>query len=430
MPITGTMRREKAGNLSSATDPREGAGRGIGSRIVAGFFLVLVLMVVLSLLALHAVQQANARLLVIARNHNVKTELATAMFNALRERALAMHAMSILKDPFDKDTEAQYFHAQGVVYLEARAKLEAMPLTADEKVILARIRDLTRVAGPEVETVVAQATFADDPEAVLERIRSVAMPYQRAIAREVTALIGLQRQQTARALEEARHSYELLRAMLLALGSAAVAVGIATAAFVARRVAQQADLLARQALYDPLTGLANRCLLQNRLSAEIAATLRHGSSFGVVLLDLDRFKEVNDTLGHEVGDELLREVGRRLAATVRGEDTVCRLGGDEYVLLLHGLAEKNTEAVARKILKVLERPFIWQGNRIDLGASLGIALFPAHGRDSSSLIRCADIAMYAAKRSGRGWAVFAPEQSRLNRANLSLKRGAAGGHPQ
>ncbi|MEJ5209929.1 MAG: EAL domain-containing protein [Burkholderiales bacterium] len=398
-------------------DPRQGIGR----RIVAGFVAVLFLLGALTWLALRGVQEANHRLARIANDHNVKTELATTMHNALRERALAMHAIPIISDTFDKDAQAQYFHAQGVVYMEARAKLEAMPLSPPEQAILGRIRELTREAQPEVEKVVDMGIFMNDPEAVFEQIRRVAMPRQRAIAREVNALIQLQREQTALALREAQASYAAVRNTLLALGTAAVLLGLAIAVFVSRRVARQAGLLARQALYDPLTGLANRCLLQNRLQTEIAHAHRHGFSFGVVLLDLDRFKEVNDTLGHEVGDELLREVARRLTETVRGEDTVARLGGDEYVLLLHGLTERSAATVAKKILAALDAPFLWQGNRIDLGASLGIALYPDHAEDASSLIRCADIAMYAAKRSGRGWTLFAPDQSRMNRGDLSFK---------
>ncbi|MEO1766579.1 putative bifunctional diguanylate cyclase/phosphodiesterase [Thiobacter aerophilum] len=418
---TVVMARDPRFLPSPKGEPGRDSGQGISSGIVAGFLVVLVLLGALTVLALHAVTEANQRLERIAENHNVKTELATTMHNALRERALAMHAMPIITDAFEKDAMAQYFHAQGVVYMEARAKLQNMPLSQAEQTILARIAALTREAQPEVERVVDMATFTDDSDAIFERIRSVAMPRQRAIAREVNQLIELQREQTAKALAQARSSYQAVRTLLLALGTAAVLVGLTVAAFVSRRVAHQAGLLARQALYDPLTGLANRCLLQDRLSGEIAQAQRQSTSFGVVLLDLDHFKEVNDTLGHEVGDEVLREVARRLVGTVRGEDTVSRLGGDEYVLLLHGLAEKNAQVVALKILAALDRPFVWQGNLIDLGASLGVALYPAHGEDASSLIRCADIAMYAAKRSGRGWALYSTEQDRLGRADLSFR---------
>lgn len=206
----------------AAYTPSGDPGTGIGSRIVTGFLVVLALLTALTLLALHAVQEANQRLERIAENHNVKTELATTMFNALRERALSMHALPVLSDPFDKDAEVLRFHAQGVVYLEARQKLLQMPLTAEEKAILDRIGILTREAQPEVEKVVDMAMFTDDREGIFERIRAVAMPRQRAIAREVTHLIELQRSQTAAAMQEARASYDKVRNLLIALGTAAV----------------------------------------------------------------------------------------------------------------------------------------------------------------------------------------------------------------
>ncbi|MBT9590986.1 MAG: bifunctional diguanylate cyclase/phosphodiesterase [Thiobacillus sp.] len=145
------------------------------------------------------------------------------------------------------------------------------------------------------------------------------------------------------------------------------------------------------------------------------------TTFGVALLDLDRFKEVNDTLGHYVGDELLREAGRRLKETVRAVDTVARLGGDEYVLLIHDMNPENIPVIAKKILACLDKPFHWQNQSIDISASLGVSLYPAQCSDASGLLRCADIAMYIAKRSGKSYALYTPELDRTNCNDLSLK---------
>lgn len=138
-------------------------------------------------------------------------------------------------------------------------------------------------------------------------------------------------------------------------------------------------------------------------------------------MDLNRFKEVNDTLGHDVGDELLREVSRRLKQCVRAEDTVSRMGGDEFVFILHDLVEAGVPVLAGKLLAALEAPFHWGNQSIDLDASVGFSLFPAHAKDPGSLIRCADIAMYAAKRSAREYTLYAPDQERIGRDELSLK---------
>jgi diguanylate cyclase (GGDEF)-like protein len=395
--------------------------RGMRARIVAGFLIVLVLMAALTAVGLRYVADANQRLKEIIENNNVKTELATVMHSALRERALSMHALPIFTDPFEKDAEVQRFNIQGVIYLEARQRFDHMHLTPEESKVLARIRDLTREAQPEVQAVVDMSAFSDDHTEIFDRIRSVAMPRQRAIADQLTALLQLQREQTAAAVRSAEASYAHVRNLMLALGAAALLLGMAIASVVSRRVTHQAEQLASQAMYDPLTGLANRSLLQDRLEREIARSTRERTSFGVMLMDLDRFKEVNDTLGHEVGDEVLREVGRRLKNTVRGEDTVARPGGDEYVIVLHDLDEQNVPAVATKVLAALEKPYHWQNQSIDLGASLGVSLYPSQCADPSTLIRCADIAMYVAKRSGKGYALYAPDQERTSRSDLSLK---------
>jgi diguanylate cyclase (GGDEF)-like protein len=394
---------------------------GMGVRIVAGFLVVLVLMVSLTVIGLRYIADANQRLRDIAQNNNTKTELATLMHSALRERALSMHALPIFTDPFDKDAEIQRFNADGAAYIKAREQLEKMPLTAEESDILTHIRDLTREAQPEVQGVVEMATFNENQTEIFEKMRSVAMPRQRAIAEQVSALIQLQREQTAAAVRSAEASYAQVRNLMLLLGAAALMMGLAIASFVSRRVTRQAQLLSVQAMYDPLTGLANRCLLQDRLEHEIARSMREDTSLGVVLMDLDRFKEVNDTLGHDVGDELLREVGRRLKETVRAEDTVARLGGDEYVIVLHQLDEQDVPTVADKVLAALDQPFHWQDQSIDLGASLGFSLYPSQCNDPGTLIRCADIAMYVAKRSGKGYALYTPDQERRNRGDLSLK---------
>ncbi|MBT9569410.1 MAG: EAL domain-containing protein [Thiobacillus sp.] len=394
---------------------------GMGARIGIGFLVVLTLMVALSAIGLRYVAEANQRLKDIARVNNVKIELATEMLTALRERALSMHTLPILDDPFDKDTEIQRFDIQGMHYIRAREQLESLPLSPDESDTLARIRHLTREAQPEVQAVIDKAAFSNNEQEIFDRIRNIAMPRQRAIASEVSALLDLQREQTASAVESAEASYARVRNLMIGLGTTALLIGIVIASVVVRRAEFQAKQLADQAMYDSLTGLANRTLLNDRLEHEIDICKRENNSFGLLLMDLDRFKEVNDTLGHDVGDELLREVGRRLKQTVRAEDTVARLGGDEYVVLIHNLDAKGAPFIANKVLSALDKPFHWRNQSIDISASLGLSFFPAQCDNASSLMRCADIAMYVAKRSGKGYALYAHDQERTSLGDLSLK---------
>jgi diguanylate cyclase (GGDEF)-like protein len=173
------------------------------------------------------------------------------------------------------------------------------------------------------------------------------------------------------------------------------------------------------ALSDSLTGLPNRALLVDRIRQMVAASQRSRGGFAVALLDLDRFKFVNDTLGHATGDLLLREVARRLRATVRESDTVARLGGDEFVLLMAGGVDSARE-VSRRVLEAMRTPFRCSDQLIDIGVSIGIALYPEHGEDDVTLLRHADSAMYGAKRTRSGERVFDGDAGAVQRSYLSL----------
>jgi diguanylate cyclase (GGDEF)-like protein len=394
---------------------------GMGVRIGVGFVAVLALMAAFSAISLRYVAEANHRLKDIAQTNNVKIELATEMHSALRERAISMHTLPSIVDAFEKDDEVQRFNIQATRYAKARTRLENMPLSLKEREILAKIFKMTREAGADVQAVVDMSIFTDDPTEIFEWIRNVAMPRQHAIADQVNLMLELQRKQTAAAVQDAENSYARVRNLMLGLGTAALLIGIMIAWFVSQRVARQARQLETQAMHDPLTGLPNRSLLHDRLQHEIELSKREHVSFGLVLMDLDRFKEVNDTLGHDVGDEVLREVGRRLKETIRAEDTVARLGGDEYVLLIHNLEPEGAALIADKIFASLDKPFHWQNQSIDLGASLGLSFYPSQCDDASGLLRCADIAMYVAKRSGQGYALYSPDQEHTSRDDLSLK---------
>ena len=172
---------------------------------------------------------------------------------------------------------------------------------------------------------------------------------------------------------------------------------------------------------DALTGLPNRALFMDRLAQAVSTAQRTHGRLAVLTIDLDRFKHVNDTLGHPVGDLLLREVADRLRrALERRTDTVARLGGDEFAVLLPMQALDGAQVAARKVAEVLSEPLTIEGHLIDLGASTGIAVYPQHGEDSDSLMRHADIAMYAAKRAGTGHAAYDARQHQNNPGRLSL----------
>ena len=188
-----------------------------------------------------------------------------------------------------------------------------------------------------------------------------------------------------------------------------------------RIVAGASRRLRHQALHDALTGLPNRTLLYERTERSIAAAARAESLVALLLIDLDRFKEVNDTLGHDHGDELLEEVAERLGEGLRRGDTLARLGGDEFAVLLGEVPDRATAAeVAGRLLDVLRRPFALRGVAVELEASIGVALCPDHGTDVNTLVQRADVAMYDAKRARSGVATYSPEHDPYSADRLGL----------
>ncbi|MBS3964591.1 MAG: EAL domain-containing protein [Methylomonas sp.] len=198
-----------------------------------------------------------------------------------------------------------------------------------------------------------------------------------------------------------------------------------------RMLGTQTDITARKAAearieylacHDPLTGLPNRTLLQDRFDQAVAHAVRRNMQVALMFLDLDRFKYINDTLGHDIGDHLLKAIAKRLKQCTRELDTICRQGGDEFIVILNELPDRETaERIAMKILHHLHPPFQLEGISLSSSFSIGISVFPTDGRDFGELLNKADTAMYAAKREGRNTYRFfseAMQQATLERMHI------------
>jgi diguanylate cyclase (GGDEF)-like protein len=197
------------------------------------------------------------------------------------------------------------------------------------------------------------------------------------------------------------------------------------------RLARQMEEIEHQALHDALTGLPNRAFFRDQVESALVGDGRAEDGYGgqrqggeglaVMLIDLDRFKEINDTLGHESGDLLLRDIGLRLATSVRESDTVARLGGDEFGLLAMGAgSEEAALAIAHRLRRALETPFSLRGLQLEVEASVGIALVPRHGRDVDTLIRNADVAMYVSKQLHSGAEIYSSDRDDYSPHRLRL----------
>lgn len=183
---------------------------------------------------------------------------------------------------------------------------------------------------------------------------------------------------------------------------------------------RQTEALEYQALHDALTELPNRTLLSDRIRQNILLAQRDQQPLALLIMDLDRFKDINDTLGHQYGDRVLQEVAKRMRAVLRESDTIARLGGDEFAVLLPRTSADQAQHIADKILDSIEEPFVLGEQVLHVGVSIGISLFPQHGDDEITLMQRGDVAMYVAKRQHGGFAVYDPSTDQHSLRNLAL----------
>jgi diguanylate cyclase (GGDEF)-like protein len=189
---------------------------------------------------------------------------------------------------------------------------------------------------------------------------------------------------------------------------------------VTKRVRRQMEEIEYRALYDELTGLPNRTLFRDRIEDSITAASTKRPSFAVMLLDVDRFKDINDALGHDLGDLLLQEVGKRLAVLTEPTETLARLGGDEFGFLLPDASTEQAAAVAERIHHALEAPFALRGLPVEIAVSAGVAVYPDHGEDVEALLQHADVALYFAKDAHLGTALYSADQDTSDATKLAL----------
>jgi diguanylate cyclase (GGDEF)-like protein len=196
---------------------------------------------------------------------------------------------------------------------------------------------------------------------------------------------------------------------------------LATVARSSRTHHRQARETEHQAVHDALTGLHNRAYFRERVEQAISEGKQSGERACLMLIDLDRFKEVNDTLGHHNGDQLLRQIAKRLQTELRESDTVARLGGDEFAVLLTNVADvTQVVRTCERILSCLKQPLFFMGLTLDVGASIGVSMFPDHARGVDALLQRADVAMYAAKETQTGYEFYNPDRDQNSLRRLAL----------
>jgi diguanylate cyclase (GGDEF)-like protein len=369
--------------------------------LVVGFIAQLILIFFVTQLGLNELDAGNERLRAFKDDHALRLELSQTMQTSARERTLSLTRMINMQDLFELDAEQLRFHTHGQAFMLARRRLESMDLTPREKALLAEQWERIRAAQPYQEQVISLSLALHRKEASEVLIR-YAVPAQDSVMQSLTRLDEVTREGANQAMAQAGQAHQLARQWMIALSSLALGLGIMIAVVVVRLMHGIGQERERLATHDSLTGLPNRTLLMDRLEQAILRARRQQDRVGILFLDLDGFKAINDTQGHAVGDEVLRHLAQRLQQVVRANDIVARLGGDEFVICLVDAAQREQiEHVCEKLLAAVARPLRVGGQHVSLSGSLGVCVFPDDGQDAKGLLRCADLAMYAAKRSGK-----------------------------
>lgn len=379
--------------------------------IVAGgaFLVLLILIIVLavsSIFQLNDHRKLNADVLV----QNRKVGLVTQIQVASHMRTDSLLRMALTKDPFIRDEIFVEFNRAAQLVGTARNDLLKM-LTPDERPAFDRETSLANQI-QLVQNQIANLLMAERNDNANALLRQIAIPLQAQFNQQLAQLRSQFQNETlhAQTLASERFSRTWNQAVLLSI--AAVLMGVLVGWLTLNqlwKISRQIELqfaelersraaLKQEASHDSLTGLANRRLFYDRLQQAIRQARRYQSKVGLLFLDLNRFKEINDTHGHHVGDAVLTEVARRLARSVRESDSIARLGGDEFVVLLDKVnGRDDCLAAAVNIERALAEDSSFYGLAIDITASIGQALFPDDGDNEDALIRAADAAMYRIK---------------------------------
>jgi diguanylate cyclase (GGDEF)-like protein len=361
-----------------------------------------------SLLQLKAL---STQMSTVVETHNRKIDLITQTQMAAHVRTDSLFRMVLASDPFERDAYFQEFNHAGFLVGSGRNALRLMGFTPDEQ----RSFDAQTRLVNDIEAIQEQvidllnAERSSDAQRVLVQ---EAIPNQAAFNQRLADMRNLYRQANLSALQQVQQSHRRTFSYTLAFSIAAIALALLIAWRTLRKARLRSQLildqmvelehsraaLREEATHDSLTGLANRRLFYDRLHQAIRHAHRYGGKLGILYVDLDRFKDINDRFGHHVGDAVLTEVAKRLTSSIRGSDSAARLGGDEFVVLLEAVQGRDDcLAAARKIEQAVNADTNFYGLDLKVDASVGQALYPDDGTDEDALIRAADAAMYRVK---------------------------------
>jgi diguanylate cyclase (GGDEF)-like protein len=384
-------------------------------RILASFAVVMALVVMVAAVGLIRMAENNDRMETIVDQYNVKTARIITMYNAARERSISLLRMLHQEDPFERDEEYMHMNDLATEFAVSRIAFREKGLGPEELVLHNESGRLTAKSVPLQEQVV-QLLVEEDVERATTLLLDQAIPAQERVLEQLGQMLDYQQVAARRAMDESRKAYRETVVFIGILLVMAIAVGVVIALFVMRRTTQTEDVLFKQftqerklrkqlsyqASHDALTGLINRFEFENHLKRALQSAQQSGATHAMLYIDLDQFKVVNDTCGHVAGDELLRQLATVLQKRIRGQDTLVRLGGDEFGVLLEDCAPENTTVVANSLLNIVQEfRFVWEDKSFVIGASIGVVVVDKDSKSIADIMSAADAACYSAKDAGR-----------------------------
>jgi diguanylate cyclase (GGDEF)-like protein len=369
--------------------------RGLRRAAMAGLAVGLAALVTLTLGGVHRTERATAEV----RASNQVSSAWESVFVEISREDEALHVYLTTETEPDRDTLRSVIGA-------AEDELEWIAANggSDEAFQVAQMRHRYKQYENTLRAVVAGGDQGrhDDIDA---HVRPATLSFA-ALRRMSVANVDRQRSELDAYLAVVDQQNRMLRSIALTVFGIDLATFVLCAAILIgyqRRVENQAEFSHHQAMHDALTGLANRMLFRDRTEQALRVAARSRQPVGIIALDLNGFKQVNDTLGHHSGDLLLQHVAARLTECVRETDTIARLGGDEFAVVLPNVSSvSDAEEVARRVLEAIRQTIDLDGAPVNVGASIGVAVFPEHGDDIEQLLQQADAAMYTAKRGRLG----------------------------
>ncbi|MHB1052672.1 MAG: diguanylate cyclase domain-containing protein [Thiobacillus sp.] len=385
--------------------------RGISLTTSAAFIALIALISGLAINSLLQLQTLGSQIHTVVEYHNRKIDLITQTQIASHLRTDSLFRMVLTDDPFERDELFLEYNRAGFLVGSGRNALRQMGFTPEEaRLFNAQSRLITHIESTQ-DRVIDLLQAGNEAEAHQVFVK-IAIPIQNAFNLQLADMRNVYNQANLIAQQQAQQSYQRAFLLTLIFGIAATALALLVAWRALKKVRLNSQQISEQfvelersraalneeATHDPLTGLANRRLFYDRLQQAIRLAQRYGGKVGILYVDLDRFKAINDQHGHHVGDAVLTEVAKRLTSSIRDSDSVARLGGDEFVVLLEGVqGREDLLAATHKIEQELNTGTHFYGLELEIAASIGQALYPDDGEDEDALIRAADAAMYRIK---------------------------------